>query len=1152
MHFLAQVQVLTESKHGFVILRNEKTGSFEIAAFSKSLEVDSRFAGNRSQLSLEPSDPTFFGGFCGQALQTGAPFFTNSPAPPLPSPPSMGGRQWTNFLAVPLLLEEKPYAIVAVADHSSGFSDYHTKVASRLGELFVIASQFRRLHIERQESLASLHNLIDNIPGVVFRRESESPWRFEFVSSQAQSLLGQSARHLQARNLPFLPIVFPEDVPVLGLTIQRAVLSRKPYSCEYRILHSEGETRWVAEFGNPIILIGSEEMVIEGVLLDITDRKKVEKEWYLQSLVLDQIQDMVTVTDLKGIIRYVNQAQTQASGQPREHLIGRHVHIFFGEDPNLGTTQAEIIRRTNLDGKWRGQIVNTRTDGSKVFLDCRTQRVFNPSGQPVALCGISTDVTRQQEMERALIKSEERFQQLFRSMINGVALHEIILGPHGRPVDYRFLKINPAFTQITGLGPEIIGRTVREIMPRTEAFFIRTYGKTALSGEPCSFESYSRELGKFFEVSAFSPSPRQFATVIADITTRRLVANALEESERNFRTLVESLDDIILRFDSRRCFQYVSPRFSRLVKTNLASLLGKPPKETALPEEFRDFLNHSLRKGRRIPTIAEQEFHSSSGFCILEWRFFSQRNAQRRLQSILAIGRDITVQKIPENEKEVMIRLSQWFRSARPYAEIQKMIPALLAKAFYFPFCGWQKWHPDTDEIEFLAISGFELPSLPFRVPASQTIAGAVARHKKAKVVFARNEHREKSHEAFAPVHARTFLCAPILVRGETDTVLTLASPFRCRQAQGLISSLGNITDFLSHELERRLAQRELRESEARFRTLAHAAHEGIVFTCEGIIIEANPQFCRMVGHQDLIGRNILDFIAKPWRQETARRIAEQNEEPYESQILTRRGPPRWIKVAVKEMLFQGRVVRMAAIHDIHAERMSKLALETANHQLQSLAAQIQDVREDELLRISRRLHDDLAQSLTAVKIGLDRLESHLRSQNKDGKTTTGELIPDIRESIEGAIDTVRTLSRELRPGILDDLGLLPAIEWLLTNFHRRTNIAIRLHSTLKKIRISRDQSLAVFRILQEALTNVARHAQADSVEVKVFRQQGRTCITVTDNGIGIPTISLNSSRSIGIIDMIERARQFGGTLKLSRASKRGTVIRLVFSESSP
>jgi signal transduction histidine kinase len=242
----------------------------------------------------------------------------------------------------------------------------------------------------------------------------------------------------------------------------------------------------------------------------------------------------------------------------------------------------------------------------------------------------------------------------------------------------------------------------------------------------------------------------------------------------------------------------------------------------------------------------------------------------------------------------------------------------------------------------------------------------------------------------------------------------------------------------------------------------------------------------------------------------------------------------------------------MAAIHDIHAERMSKLALETANHQLQSLAAQIQDVREDELLRISRRLHDDLAQSLTAVKIGLDRLESHLRSQNKDGKTTTGELIPDIRESIEGAIDTVRTLSRELRPGILDDLGLLPAIEWLLTNFHRRTNIAIRLHSTLKKIRISRDQSLAVFRILQEALTNVARHAQADSVEVKVFRQQGRTCITVTDNGIGIPTISLNSSRSIGIIDMIERARQFGGTLKLSRASKRGTVIRLVFSESSP
>ena len=136
------------------------------------------------------------------------------------------------------------------------------------------------------------------------------------------------------------------------------------------------------------------------------------------------------------------------------------------------------------------------------------------------------------EKTLALEKSEANYRTLFTEMLDGFALHEIIVSDDGDPIDYRFLAVNPAFERMTGLkGPEIVGRTVLEVLPATESYWITTYGRVALGGEPVHFEEYSAALGRYFEVTAYRPAPGQFACIFTDVTEKRLA----EEEKQKLR-----------------------------------------------------------------------------------------------------------------------------------------------------------------------------------------------------------------------------------------------------------------------------------------------------------------------------------------------------------------------------------------------------------------------------------------------------------------------------------------------------------------------------------------------------------------------------------------------------------------------------------------
>ena len=212
--------------------------------------------------------------------------------------------------------------------------------------------------------------------------------------------------------------------------------------------------------------------------------------------------------------------------------------------------------------------------------------------------------------------------------------------------------------------------------------------------------------------------------------------------------------------------------------------------------------------------------------------------------------------------------------------------------------------------------------------------------------------------------------------------------------------------------------------------------------------------------------------------------------------------------------------------------------LSDSHERLQQLAAGLIDVREQERSTIARELHDELGQALTRLNMDLvwivEQLPRRLRSRRTTGMVSL----------VEEMLTTVQHLCSQLRPAILDDFGLEAAIEWQAQEFEQWQGARCRLDLRLPPLPPDRDRDTTVFRILQESMTNVARHAHAESVHIRCGVTEGALVLEVVDDGVGITDGAAGGPRSLGVLGMRERARAIGAELEISPALPRGTAVR--------
>jgi len=230
------------------------------------------------------------------------------------------------------------------------------------------------------------------------------------------------------------------------------------------------------------------------------------------------------------------------------------------------------------------------------------------------------------------------------------------------------------------------------------------------------------------------------------------------------------------------------------------------------------------------------------------------------------------------------------------------------------------------------------------------------------------------------------------------------------------------------------------------------------------------------------------------------------------------------------------------ALEQRQAEReLAEMELKRSQELFRNLSTHLQVVREEERTRIAREIHDDMGQALTALKIDLTWLNKKLT----DDQPLIREKLQSMVTLINETIETVHNLSEDLRPGILDDFGLSAAIEWQAEEFQKRTGIECQITLASDESNLSKEKSTNLFRIVQESLTNVIRHANATKVEINLSEKDGILLLEVVDNGKGITKAAVTNPKSFGLIGIKERVHSLGGEVDISGTPNAGTRLKV-------
>ena len=973
-----------------------------------------------------------------------------------------------------------------------------------------------------RESDAALQTLLRNVRDGVWSL-SYPDFTPLFISSSVERIYGRSREEFVQNPRLWEELVHSEDRESIGQA--KKDLAEKGYAYrECRIVHSDGAIRWIADRSKLAYGDDGLPVRVEGVVSDITERKRSEKQLSALAAVVEQSEDLIAVKDLDLRVVAANSAFAKISGHASaRELIGKTDAEIFGVPPGTEPVRTSMEDDRNAQRLRPGERLSREealvaASGGVRHVLTKKYPVFDAHRKLIGTGAISTDITERKRAEEGLRASEGKLRSIFRSMADVV----LVLDREGR-----YLEIAPTSTDLLYRPPqELIGRTVGDVFPAALADLCLTTIREALrSGKSVPIDYQMEIAGRpLWFAGAVTPYTADSVVWVArDITDRKMAEESRWRSEERFNQLAEQSRTVAWEVDAEGLYTYVSHVAEAVLGYRADELVGRMHFYDLHPEEgreafkvqtfeafrrreaFVDFRNQALTKDGRLVWL------STNGMPLTDasgaWRGYrgSDTDITDRLRA-----------EASRRESEEKYRLLVEQATDIVYSMTAKGVITYVSPS-------WTRLLGQP--VDSVLNRPFQAFVHPEDVPACMEALRQTL-----------ETGRSRSNVEYRVRH----------LDGTYRWHITNATPIP--GADGAVASFVAIARDIT---ERKRMEDELRDWQERFDRLARQSRTyAWEVDAEGVFTHVSPSVETVLGYrpEELVGRPFYDLIPEAERAAFTKKTYElgmghEQFKDFLNPVATKEGQVLWLTSnGITKRNAAGDMVGYQGIDtDVTERRQAEEEVRRMSVRLRDLTRHVQEVREEESRRIAVWLHDEVGQMLTRAR--MDAMLLEVGVGNAGGEPAAA--LASLKRTLDDAVVSIRNISSDLRPPILDDFGLVAVLEWVVHENEKRLKIPFRLEIDGVPDSLDPDLSVAFYRIVRECLANIARHARASAVEVRLVGDGSGLTLEVRDDGCGMDPALAEAPSSFGIGQMRERAAALGGRMQIESQPGNGTAVRV-------
>ena len=856
------------------------------------------------------------------------------------------------------------------------------------------------------------------------------------------------------------------------------------------------------EYGKPyIIASATKASVIE----------KAKEELQFHSVLFSHITDAVVSLDKNLCITSWNKYAAAIFGWAEHEVLDVPYRTLM--QPFYPGISEEVERRLyHQEGEWRGNVIFSRKNGERFPCNVSYGLLKDGDGKVNGSVAVIRDRTEQEKKEKQLLYLAELVNKTNDAIISINMTSLIISWNKGAEIIYGYTAGEAIGKDLAVLlGWENAGTRLAEIKHKPGQ-------KDYWQGEERHYHKTGTEVYALVSVSLIEDEQNAvtgYVIVGKDISQRKQLENKLQHLNQELEQRVqrkaqelthvfERVTDAFIAYDKNWNYTYLNKKAGEVLGRSPEQLIGKNI-WTEFPEKlgepfYRLFFDvMEVQEPRRIEAW-NQHYHawfegllypSPDGLSVYLQNITDKKGAEQSLEEARK-----RYERIMETVQEGIWHIDE--NTLTTYVN-----PYLASLLGYAPE-------------DMIGKSALDFISPQDRNKALQNL-----------------EERKKG---ISKQHELSFYNR----EGQVIHTLIQSTPvYNDHHYAGSISTLLDIT-------QKKKAEEELRLSEQKYRIIFEN-NPLPMFMLEypkRNFVAVNNAFIEKFGYsQAELGTMNMRQLRRPeevYKSDEVERVLAENKQIRERMFLRKKdGGDLLFDVQASEIIFEGKTVYLASTRDITELAKAEEALLQTNKQLRELTIHLQDIREEERKHISREIHDELGQHLTALKLDLSWIAKKMTTQEE-------AIVTKIKSSLDvinGTIQTVRRLATELRPAMLDELGLAEACKWQTNEFSKRTGIEVDFETNVDEYVFPPDISISFFRILQESLTNIARHAEAGHVECKLRLADRFLLLQICDNGKGFHPDNGGDKKPLGLLGIKERVEMLHGEYHLSSEPMKGTKL---------